>query len=80
MTWNHNPMLNKNSLWNIVRAYKSICTYTINKTNLGKFHRQSNYYDHIIRNEKSLNIIRIYIEDNPKKWNRDRNNNQNLYM
>ena len=32
---------------------------------------QRNYYDHIIRNEKSLNKIREYISNNPENWERD---------
>lgn len=29
---------------------------------------QRNYYEHIIRNEQSLNTIRQYIHDNPLRW------------
>jgi hypothetical protein len=29
---------------------------------------QRNYYEHIIRTEKSLNMIRLYIELNPRMW------------
>ena len=32
---------------------------------------QRNYYDHIIRNEQSLEKLRIYIENNPLKWDTD---------
>jgi len=35
---------------------------------------QRNYYEHIIRDEKSLNNIREYITNNPLNWERDRNN------
>ena len=35
---------------------------------------QRNYYEHIIRNEDELNRIRQYIEDNPLKWEMDREN------
>ena len=38
---------------------------------------QRNYYEHIIRNEKSLNKIRGYITLNPTMWDRDRNNIKN---
>jgi putative transposase len=37
---------------------------------------QSNYYDHIIRNEPELNRIRQYIINNPLKWHLDRENPQ----
>ncbi|MFH1837941.1 MAG: transposase [Candidatus Kuenenbacteria bacterium] len=39
---------------------------------------QRNYYDHIIRDEKSLNEIREYIVNNFLKWELDRNNPKNL--
>ena len=32
---------------------------------------QRNYYEHIIRNEQSLEKLRTYIENNPLKWNVD---------
>jgi len=35
---------------------------------------QRNYYEHIIRNDKSLNQIRQYIRDNPFNWGIDENN------
>ena len=33
---------------------------------------QRNYYEHIIRNEKSFETISDYIIDNPAKWNQDK--------
>jgi len=35
---------------------------------------QRNYYEHIIRNEESLNRIRQYILNNPSRWAMDREN------
>ena len=35
---------------------------------------QRNYYEHIIRNDKSLDQIRQYIRDNPSNWGIDENN------
>jgi REP-associated tyrosine transposase len=35
---------------------------------------QRNYYEHVIRNEDSLNRIRQYIIDNPARWAFDREN------
>ena len=32
---------------------------------------QRNYYDHIVRDEKSLNEIRQYIIENPARWQDD---------
>ncbi len=45
-----------------------------------QFAWQKSYYDHIIRDEKSLNRIRQYIINNPLKWERDRNNLENLLI
>ena len=33
---------------------------------------QRNYYEHIIRNEKSYRKIADYIEDNPRRWYEDK--------
>jgi REP element-mobilizing transposase RayT len=41
---------------------------------------QRSFYDHIIRNEKSLDKIRQYISDNPAQWEFDRNNPKYLYF
>jgi REP element-mobilizing transposase RayT len=35
---------------------------------------QRNYYEHIIRDDKSLDAIREYIENNPANWANDREN------
>lgn len=32
---------------------------------------QRSYYDRIIRSERALNAIRVYIHDNPRKWDED---------
>jgi REP element-mobilizing transposase RayT len=62
------------SLSVIIGSFKSIVAKTANKQfpRIG-FAWQSRFYDHIIRNEKSLNKIREYIQTNPKMWERDRN-------
>mgnify|MGYP001772887232 CR=1 FL=1 len=39
---------------------------------------QRNYYEHIIRNEESLNRIREYIVNNPIKWETDKENPNNI--
>ncbi|MEW6364593.1 MAG: hypothetical protein AB1714_08130 [Acidobacteriota bacterium] len=35
---------------------------------------QRNYYEHIIRDDRSLDRIRRYIHDNPARWAFDRDN------
>jgi hypothetical protein len=40
---------------------------------------QRNYYEHIIRNEKSLNAIREYILNNPARWSDDPENPETFW-
>ncbi|MEX0723353.1 MAG: transposase [Gracilimonas sp.] len=56
------------ALSTIVRSYKSALTRWCNQKNY-KFGWQPRFYDHIIRNHKSLNNIRHYIKMNPENWN-----------
>ncbi len=46
----------------------------------GKPFWQSSFYDHIIKDNLSLERIRAYIRNNPKAWNRDRNNAEDIFM
>ncbi len=39
---------------------------------------QRNYYEHIVRNERELNAIREYIENNPANWAADMDNLKNV--
>ena len=64
------------SLGALVAGFKSAVTKRINadRNTSGKPVWQRNYYEHIIRNETSLNQIRQYIADNPSRWSDDREN------
>lgn len=62
------------SIGSIIAQFKSKCTKRIHVMGHHDFAWQSRFYDHIIRNEKSLYNIRRYIVSNPRKWERDRNN------
>ncbi len=56
----------------IIHGFKSSVTRIINKLNPHTgFQWQRSYYDHIIRNDKSLGHICNYIYDNPFKWELD---------
>ena len=70
------------SLSEIVRGFKTFSARKINElqNTQRKPFWQSRFYDHIIRNERSLNKIRKYIQQNPRIWERDKNNIENLYM
>ncbi|PIR93481.1 transposase [Candidatus Falkowbacteria bacterium CG10_big_fil_rev_8_21_14_0_10_43_10] len=75
----YNPKWQANSLGSIINQFKSVCTKRIRKIS-PNFTWQPRFYDHIIRNEYSLQNIRNYIYNNPLKWEIDRNNPENLWM
>jgi len=60
----------------IIRTFKARCTRSINELRgtQGVSIWQRNYYEHIIRNETSLQEIREYINNNPAQWANDREN------
>ncbi|MBI5816793.1 MAG: transposase [Nitrospinae bacterium] len=60
----------------VVRAFKTFSARRINelRKSSGVPVWQRNYYEHIIRNGKSLNLTREYIIDNPARWEVDREN------
>jgi putative transposase len=55
----------------IINQYKSKCTKRIHAMGSIDFAWQARYYDHIIRNGKTLESIRAYILGNPIKWTED---------
>lgn len=70
------------SLSEIIRGFKTFTAREINKmqNTPGQPLWQPRFYDHVVRNECTLNRIRRYIVNNPIKWQRDRNNKENVYM
>lgn len=62
------------TLGEIVRTFKAVSTRVIRRTVNPDFAWQRNYYEHIIREDESLNRIRQYILDNPARWAYDREN------
>ena len=78
------PYNGRPRLGDIIGAFKSETTHYYTKNvktkNWPEFEGklwQRNYYEHIIRNQKSLDEIRKYIKLNPYMWDRDRNNPKN---
>ena len=67
------------SLGSIIRGFKIGVTKWRRQNNYD-FEWQKNYYDHIIRDKKSLDKIREYIRNNPPQWELDKNNPENLFM
>jgi putative transposase len=64
------------SLGAIIRSFKSVVT---KRTNQIRDTRsvcvwQRNYHEHIIRDDKDLDRIRLYIVDNPANWETDQEN------
>jgi REP element-mobilizing transposase RayT len=58
------------SIPTVLRAYKSATTKRINESD-NPFNQsiwQRNYYESIIRDEASLERVRYYIKNNPRKW------------
>jgi putative transposase len=66
---NHAPTLGE-----MVRAYKARSTRLIRQAGTPNFAWQRNYYEHVVRNEESLNRVRQYIVNNPTHWTIDREN------
>jgi REP element-mobilizing transposase RayT len=71
------PGLRPDSLGAIVGQFKSICTKRIPGAGFSQFGWQPRFYEHIIRDERSLGSIRQYILDNPAKWELDDDNPKN---
>jgi REP element-mobilizing transposase RayT len=69
------------TIGDIIRAYKSIVAnkcldiYKSRNEIMGKFW-QRDYYDIIIRNQRSYLQITKYIENNPKNWKKDKIKNK----
>ncbi|NJN56725.1 MAG: transposase [Leptolyngbyaceae cyanobacterium SL_5_9] len=63
----------RKSLGRLIGAFKTVSTKRINlmRDTSGSVVWQRNYYEHIIRNEKSLHYIRQYIHHNPVSWQQD---------
>ncbi|MBF0203642.1 MAG: transposase [Desulfamplus sp.] len=77
MTVHHNraPARGAPTVGQIIGEYKSLCVHNCLqwiKLNSPTFYMgklwQSNYWEHIVRNENELNHIRDYIRQNPQRW------------
>ena len=61
------------SLSVIIGSFKSAVAKQIHETGCRKFSWQARFYDRIIRSEEELYHIRKYIEQNPLKWEIEKN-------
>ena len=66
--------LKHKSIGSLIAGFKSTVTKQINaiRETPGVPIWQRNYYDHIIRNEDSLKMIREYVINNPLSWHDDK--------
>ena len=72
------PILRPHSLGAMIGQFKSVCTKRIRGEGFLQFAWQARFYEHIIRDERSLGSIRQYIVDNPVKWELDADNPKNF--
>jgi putative transposase len=70
--------LRSQSLGAIIGQFKSVCTKRIRGARFSQFAWQARFYEHIIRDERSLESIRQYIVDNPAKWELDADHPNNF--
>ena len=77
------PTADGSTLGNVIGAYKSVTTVEYGRGVKGcgwpPFSGrlwQRNYYEHVIRNDASLQRIREYLHNNPARWSFDRENLQ----
>lgn len=69
-----------NSLSAVIRGFKSAVTKSAYAAGYTNPQWQSRFYDRIIRNENELCAIRNYIEENPLKWEINKNEPNNTNM
>jgi putative transposase len=72
--------LQSSSLQAIIHSYKAEVTRWCNQNGQSHFSWQPRFHEHFIREKCTLEKIRIYIVNNPRKWEYDRNNASNLWM
>jgi REP element-mobilizing transposase RayT len=65
-------------LFELIGAFKTTSSKKIHEAGLREFKWQKSFYDHVIRNDKSLYRIRKYIINNPLKWEYDQENFNNI--
>lgn len=75
-----NANIERNSVSEIMGAFKSITTIALHKNGLKNFKWQRSFYDRIIRDEKELFNIRQYIEQNPLRWELEKESPYNVEL
>jgi len=72
------PLRKTKPLPELIGAFKTTSSKLIHQAGGNEFHWQRSFYDHIVRDELSLNRIREYIVNNPAQWDSDVENTQNV--
>ena len=72
------PTPKAGSVGHVLSCYKAAVTKWCRENDYSEFAWQPRFYDHIIRNEKSLYLIRRYIENNPLQWEFERESPENI--
>jgi len=74
------PKVFSGSLGATIRGFKAATTKRINEllSTPGNPFWKRNYYDRIIRNEKELDAIRGYIQNNPWRWQEEQDEDEIL--
>lgn len=70
--------LKPNSLGSMIGQFKSVCTKRIHAAGYELFSWQPRFYDHIVRTELELYNIRKYILENPRRWEIEKDNPENI--
>ena len=68
------PAGTSGTIGSIIRGFKIGVTKWFRENTVVQTVWQRNYYEHIIRNDESLNRIREYIANNPREWEIDQEN------
>ena len=72
--YNNDPQQKIKPIPELIGAFKTTSSKLIHRNGNIEFHWQKSYHDRIIRNERELYRIQKYISNNPKNWNRDKEN------
>lgn len=68
------PRGTSKTIGSVVRGFKIGVTKWMRENHFDGSVWQRNYYEHVIRDDESLNLIRQYILDNPARWMNDHDN------
>ncbi len=69
---------NAKPLGRVIGAYKRAVSVEARRNGVPQFSWQANYYEHILRNDRSLFKIREYIRYNPLGWELEKDHSENI--